>query len=90
MLVTPKLETLYILLTRNLGLSRKHLYMSGIESAKGTAKLQNRYLQVGRRFITGKKIGAPAHKMFNMLKDIALNRVATLDLQKLIPDISEM
>lgn len=84
------MKNMYILLTRNLGLSRKHLYMNGIVMAKGTAKLQNRYLQVGNKFITGKKMGAPAHRMFKMLKDMALNRVATLDLQKTIPDISEM
>lgn len=64
------------LFTRNLGLSRKHLYINGKETRRGVAKQKNRYLQLGSKFINGKNMGAPAQTIVRMFTEIVLNLIA--------------
>ena len=64
--------------TRNLGLSRKHLYINGRDINIGAAIITNVYLQLGERLTIGKKIGAPAQTIVKMLIDIVLNLIAIL------------
>lgn len=81
MLISQKISLACLkqpLLTKKRGLSRKHLYMKGREPSKGVAIQKNKYLQLVRKFIRVKNIGAPAQTMVNMLTEIVLNRMAVV------------
>jgi hypothetical protein len=62
--------------SKNLGLSRKHEYVKGIEIKRIAAKNKNVYLHVGSKPNKGKHIGVPAHVIVSIFIAIVLNLIA--------------
>jgi len=64
--------------TKNLGLSKKHLYASGKVMQKTPANSMKVYLQEGIKLRTGKKIGVPAQTIVSIFIEIDLNLMAEI------------
>lgn len=52
------------------------MYIKGSDAIMGTAMDPNKYRHEGRKFISGKNMGAPAQAIMRMFSETALNRTA--------------
>lgn len=66
------------MLTKNLGLSKKHLYANGSVTQKIPAETIKVYLHVGIKESRGKNIGVPAHIIVNIFIEIDRNLIAEI------------